>query len=300
MSLTSKTIENNQLSSISRFFSASVIRELARNGRSPLFARLAQDSSLVEISTLQDPVRNLFNLAFSILKKKNYRNEYIYKAAIAHKVLLGKHSLQTATMINEFRVGNNKADTVIFNGTSTVYEIKSERDTLVRLEQQMSSYQKVFAKVNIITGDNHLNVVLATAPQNIGVLLLSDRFQISTVREATDYHDKTSQEEIFNSIQLIEAKKILSNYGIVIPKLPNTKIYQALKSEFIQLTPAEAHNGMVQVLGKTRSQLPLADLLKALPLSLQTAALSVSLRKQDYARLLEAIDTPIYDALKWK
>lgn len=45
---------------------------------------------------------------------------------IANKILLGKHSLNTSHMLSEFRVGYNKADVVIINGTSSVYEIKSE------------------------------------------------------------------------------------------------------------------------------------------------------------------------------
>jgi len=299
MPLASKMLENSQLSAVSRLFSASLMRELARTGRSPLFARLANESSLLEITAPNEPVRNLFDSAFSLLKRKNYRHEYIYKAAIAHKVLLGKHSLQTAVMLNEFRVGENKADSVIFNGTSTVYEIKSERDSLARLSKQISSYQKVFAKVNIITGENHLVAVLASVPQNVGVLLLTDRFQISTIREAIDSTDRTIPEVIFDSIQLSEAKKILKTRGFETPALPNTQMYQALQKQFVTLTPSEAHDGMVQVLRNTRSLLPLAEFIKKLPHSIQAAALSTPLRKQDRVRFLDAMDTPISEALKW-
>lgn len=300
MSLASKVLENSQLSAVSRLFSASLMRELARTGRSPLFARLASESSLLDITAHDEPVRNLFDSAFSLLKRKNYRHEYIYKAAIAHKVLLGRHSLQTAVMLNEFRVGENKADSVIFNGTSTVYEIKSERDSLTRLSKQISSYRKVFAKVNIITGENHLDAVLASVPENIGVLLLTDRYQISTIREAVDSTDQTNPEVIFDSIQLGEAKKILKTMGFEIPALPNTQMHQALQNQFVTLSPSEAHDGMVQVLRKTRSLLPLAEFIKKLPHSIQAAALSTPLRKRDHERFLNAMDTPISEALQWK
>ncbi|MFI3155852.1 MAG: sce7726 family protein [Methylococcaceae bacterium] len=292
-------LETNQLSSISRLFSPSLIRELARKGRSPIFARLATETPLLEFSSPQAPVRNLFDSAFSLLKRKNYRHEYIYKAAITHKVLLGIHSLQTAVMLNEFRVGVSKADTVILNGTSTVYEIKSERDSLNRLEQQISSYQRVFAKVNVITGDNHLKVVLTKVPQEVGVLLLTNRFQISTIREAVDCRDQIISEAVFDSIQLNEAKQILKKMGIEIPKLPNTQMHQALRNQFVTLSPIDAHNGMVNTLRITRSLLPLANFVKSLPYSLQAVALSTPLRKQDHARLLNAMDTPINEALKW-
>ena len=299
MSTANKALENQQLSAISRLFSPSLIRELARKGQSPLFARLANEAYSLKLVTPHDLVRNLFDSAFALLKKKCHRHEYIYKAAITHKILLGTHSLQTAVMLNEFRAGKSKADSVILNGTSTVYEIKSERDSLTRLAQQLDSYRKVFAKVNVITGENHLDSVLTMAPQDVGVLLLTDRFQISTIREAIEAPERTEPGEIFDAIQLQEATTILINNGFEIPRLPNTKMYGALREQFITLSPVTAHEGMVQVLRSTRSLLPLSELLGQLPNSLQAAALSTSLRKQDHVKLVHALDTPISKALKW-
>jgi hypothetical protein len=121
-----------QLAAISRLFSSSVLRELARRGRSPLFARLAKQSRLLTPIPAATYVHSLFDAAFALLKREGYRHEYIYKAAITHNILLGKYSLRTASMLNEFRVGECKADIAIFNGTATVYEVKSERDSLTR------------------------------------------------------------------------------------------------------------------------------------------------------------------------
>src|SRR6267154_2290198 len=128
-----------QLAAISRLFSSSVIREMARKGKSPLFARLASQSLLPSSLPERTPVQDFFEAAFSLLKREGYRHEYIYKAALVNKILLGKHSLQTASMLNEFRVGECKADLAILNGTATVYEVKSERDSLVRLRKQITA-----------------------------------------------------------------------------------------------------------------------------------------------------------------
>src|SRR6266568_1535168 len=117
-------LATDQLAAISRLFSSSVVHEMARKGRSPLFARLVSQSQLLGSISLSERVYTLFDAAFSLLKREGYRHEYIYKAALTHKILLGKHSLQTASMINEFRVGDCKADVAILNGTATVYEVK--------------------------------------------------------------------------------------------------------------------------------------------------------------------------------
>ena len=83
--------------------------------------------------------------------KKNYKCEYVYKNTIVNKILLGRHSLNTSTLISELNVGKSKADIVIFNGTSTVYEIKTELDSLNRLEAQLEDYLKCFDKIYVIT-----------------------------------------------------------------------------------------------------------------------------------------------------
>lgn len=300
MSSAYKVLEAQQLSAVSRLFSAGLVRELAKKGKSSLFAGLAEELSTLDLVRLDDSVSCLFDAAFSLLKRKKYRHEYVYKAAIAHKMLLGTYSLKTAVMLNEFRACNNKADSVILNGTSTVYEVKSERDSLSRLEEQVSSYRKIFANVNVITAEKHLDAVFDSIPEDVGIMLLSDRYQITTVRKSLDLPQRTSSKAIFEAIQQREAKKILGMYGFELPDLPNTQMYSALQKQFITLESAKAHEGMVKVLKTTRSLLPLAELLIKIPVSLQPAVLSTSLHKGDHNKLVQALATPIHKALKWR
>ncbi|MGC3981408.1 MAG: sce7726 family protein [Steroidobacteraceae bacterium] len=290
---------SEQLAAISRLFSSSVIREMARKGKSPLFARLAQQSNLLSSLSTSQCVYSLFDAAFSLLKREGYRHEYVYKAALTHRILLGKHSLHTASMLNEFRVGECKADLAILNGTATVYEVKSERDSLSRLERQVAAYARVFAKVYVIAGENHVDAVMNTVPEEVGVMRLSSRYQISTLREAADLPERTSPAAIFDSIRTLEAKMILQSLGISVPKVPNTELNGVLKKLFVTLDPCEAHAGMVKVLKKTRDLLPLSHLVDQLPHSLQTAALSIPLRKIDHTRLVSAVNTCLKDAMEW-
>src|SRR5215216_2008453 len=114
-----------------------VFRELATKGKSAAFTRLIREADVLPRRTDGMRVGEVFEAAFQILKQSGLRDEYIYKAALTHRVLMGRHSLRTACMLSEFRVGRSKADIVILNGTTTVYEIKSERDSLSRLERQI-------------------------------------------------------------------------------------------------------------------------------------------------------------------
>jgi hypothetical protein len=286
-----------QLAALSRLFSSSVIQELARRGRSPLFTRLAKQSQLSASLSGSECVHALFDAAFQVLKRQGCRDEYVYKAALVRKILLGRHSLQTASMLNEFRVGGCKADLVILNGTATAYEVKSERDSLTRLQRQIAAYTTVFSRVYVITAETHVSSVMNSLPAEIGVLQLKSRHHISTLREAADNPEHTCPAAIFDSIRNSEARLILQAHGIAIPEVPNTQERALLRRMFATLKGREAHEGMVQVLKKTRNLLRLSDLVAQLPDSLHTAALSVPLRKLDHARLVMAVNTPLKDAM---
>ena len=290
---------NIQASAVSRFFSRSLIKELAKNGRSPLFARLLQESGVDRHLLSDDTVGSAFERAFSFLRQTDFRHEYVYKAALTHKVLLGTHSLNTASMLTEFRVGKCKADVVILNGTGTVYEIKSERDSLSRLDRQIADYRKVFASVNVIVGEKHISNVIASVPDDVGVLELSGRYQIRTIRAAQDAPERTESASIFDVITAREAGLILTELGVHVPDVPNTQRYQAYLRKFQDIAPEEAHRLMVKVLKKTRKLTHLAPVVENLPVSLQSVALSTRLSRVEFEKLFQALDVPVNEAREW-
>ena len=272
---------------------------MSRFGFSPLFARIAREAGFSVAKSHNYYVSQFCDCIFDLLKNSGVRNEYVYKSAITHRVLLGTHSLKTASMITEFRVGKCKADVAILNGTATAYEIKSERDSLSRLEQQLCAYRRVFPKVYVISGENHLDDVLSSVPPNVGVMKLSSRYQISTVREAKNDPERISSEDIFSSLRTSEAKQLLRWAKVPVPDVPNTKMHEALRKQIQALAPMDVHRGMVAVLKRSRSLLPLADLIADLPPSLQSAALTSPLRKADHQRLVKAVNTPLDEAFGW-
>jgi len=290
---------SEQFVAMSRLFSSTVIREMARRGRSPLFARLARETALVDWVSARSPVHRFFDKAFSLLKQEGVRDEYIYKAVLMHRILLGKYSLRSACMLNEFRVGECKADIVILNGTATVYEVKSERDSLQRLQRQLAAYLTVFAQVYVIAAEDHILGVESLVPEDVGILRLSPSNRILTVREAIDRPERTSSAAIFESLRTQEARQLLISHGITVPDVPNTALRATLKNLFVKLDPNKAHQGMVKVLKETRNLVSLSALVTQLPKSLQAAALSVPLRKADHARLVEAVQTRMEVAMNW-
>lgn len=290
-----------QLSALSRLFSASVLREMSKKGYSPLFTRLLVDSALLAQTSLSmvGDVRAVYEAAFAILRQLGFRDEYVYRAALTHKLLLGVHTLNTASMLTEFRVGASRADVVILNGTSTVYEIKSERDSLVRLTGQLVDYRKVFAKIYVIAAESHVQDVLENTSDDIGVLSLGRRWRISTKRKAIERPDLICPVAIFESIRSTEAAAILQSLEIPVPDVPNTRLHGAMREHFAHLDPERVHQQMVQILKKTRKLVSLQSLVDQMPQSLQPAVLTTHFRCSDHQRLISAINTPLDQALNW-
>lgn len=66
--------------------------------------------------------------------------------------------------------GSFKIDVAVINGSLVGYEIKSEQDTLYRLDAQMNAYNKVFDYINIIVNDKHLKAIEDKVPIYWGII----------------------------------------------------------------------------------------------------------------------------------
>ncbi len=294
-----RSLNASQVAALARMFSARVVQDIARTGKSALLGRLVAEAPIVESLSPNDPIRNLFEVAFSILRFRHYRNEYTYKAAITKKILLGRYSMRTSVMLTEFRVGDRKADMVILNGSSASFEIKSERDKLDKLPEQIDAYLKVFSNANVVASEHHVDSVLGLVPREVGVLILTDRFQISTIRRGVDDPKRINPSILFESLRLLESRKILKLLGHNLPRVPNTQERALLYDRFRQLRPQQAHKCMLAVLKSTRSMSSLSHLVEELPMPLQALCISTPLRKQDHSRLLATLDAPMRRVFSW-
>ncbi len=282
---------------LARFFSSGVLRELARTGHSPIASRLSSQHHLLDAYDTEMTVGEFYDAIFDRLIRE-YRHEYIYKNAIAEKILLGKHSLNTASMLTEFRSDNCMADAVVLNGTSHVYEIKSEMDSFERIDRQLDAYRKVFDFITVITTERLYQAVAARVPQEIGVMVLAEgkyQFKVNECRrEAGSNKKNVDPAVIFNSLQRQEYLKIIKDFfGESLSHVPNTLIHGEAKKFFERLSPEIAHDSMVEVL-KTRKQTTrLADFIMKVPHSLKAASLSVRLTNLERTRLTDLLNQSI-------
>ncbi|MBI9089415.1 MAG: sce7726 family protein [Desulfobacterium sp.] len=254
------TIDNKYNPYLARIFSSNVISELIKKGRSDYVSDIINSSGYIKQLDKENCLKDFFEKLYNHLSR-TYRNEYIYKNAIANKILLGKHSLNTSFMLMEFRVANCKADTVILNGTSNAYEIKTELDSLDRLKRQISAYEKVFDMVHVIAAPSQIEKVTESVGPHVGLMELSHRNTIKSVRKALSGKANTCPDVIFESLRKPEYISIIKNKFGYIPDVPNTQIHRECKKRFSRLSPDEAHDAMVTVLKKRGSNKLLKDFI---------------------------------------
>ncbi|ABI71497.1 sce7726 family protein [Shewanella frigidimarina] len=256
----------------SKMFSSNHLVRLASGDFSFLY-RIANEYLMVEPSTIS--IVDVFEETYATLDK-HYRYEYFYKNTIANNRLLGRHSLRTAAMITEFRVGKNIADCVIFNGSSTCYEIKTEFDSLSRLDAQLESYLKLFDNTYVVSDSKFLSTLNAMIPKDVGIIELSKRGYLSTVREANDLsHVPISVDLIMNSMRAVEYMALTDSIFGFIPDVGNIKIYSECRLLLETVDPCKLREHFRIVMKRMRSNNE--KVLTAFPRSLTNAGVSYKL-----------------------
>jgi len=281
-------ITNKSIIDLSKIFSPTILKELCSTGNSKKLRKILDELNLLYQVDLKKNLESFFNDVYKVLLK-NYRNEYIYRNIIIKKILLGIHSLNTAHLINECRVGNSKADCVILNGTSTVYEIKTQFDTFSRLHSQLDDYKKAFEYVYIVVPIETLKKLEGyNLDENIGIMVLNKNSTISKTRLAKSNKNYFNKETIFDILRKNEYIEIISKY-YEIPSIPNTKIYTYCKRLFTELDIELIHAELVQILKKR----DVSDLQKKVilnvPDSLKALSMQTKLTDKEKNNLLELL-----------
>lgn len=276
--------------SLAQIFSAPIFREVARHGTNQyFFDKLKKYQPHFQVQE-GDSIKNVIWNAYGYLSQ-NYRNEYVYKNTILNKILLGKHNINTATLINEFRVGKSIADIVILNGTSTVYEIKTELDSPEKLIKQIIDYRKVFAKIYLVThhtiADKYLSLIKNSS---VGLLSLTGRFSLATIKEAEVDYSGICNETVIKSLRKTEYAAILTEHFGLLPQVPNIKFFSACRDLISTLDKETLHAHMLLQLRKRNlkeGNILASDLL---PTELKHICLCIDPDKNEYNNLLRFIN----------
>jgi len=122
-------------------------------------------------------------------------------------------------VIEEFSIygGANRADVAALNGISHGYEIKSDRDTLERLPQQVSAYGAIFERATLVSGERHLKAARKILPKWWGIVEVvscpDGRSTLERIRESKP-NPKPHPESIAALLWRSEALELLTRLGL--------------------------------------------------------------------------------------
>jgi hypothetical protein len=224
---------------------------------------------------------------------KTYQNEYIFKNAIANKVLLGRHSVNSSSLYTELRIGASKADVVIFNGTSHVYEIKTKYDSFDRLENQLKNYKDFFEYINIVTVESKVNALKSLVDEDVGILVLTSQYTLSTIRKATSNKKNIKKSVLFDVLKKDEYLSIIKNHYGHIPNVPNTQIFSKSKELFEMLDIQIAHKEVLKALKQRKSHKNLRQNIKKFPSALRVEILNSNFNIKTQDKILELLNTTL-------
>jgi len=221
----------------------------------------------------------------------DYRSEYVYKNAIAEKIVKGKHKLSENCFYDtEFRVNGSIADVIISNGTTSVYEIKTEYDSLMRLFNQLNDYSKAFDKVYVVIPEHKFENWSEHIEPEYGIVTLSKNYTLKYKREASSNIHRFDKSIIFSCLRRDEYIEIFREGTNTIDlKIKPVDLKKVCKEYFLTLSNEEAHNHFNKCLKRRNLERDIFSLSGCIPKSLTSVVLTTSLSKKRKELLVDAL-----------
>lgn len=272
-------MNNNLL--LNRVFTQNTLNELVKNGESSTLDIVSERY----LENINESVKVTIKDMYDFLNK-NYRNEYFYKNTLLNKLLLGRHSINTTVALSEIWLNRSKADFVLINGKAVVYEIKTELDTLDRLNGQISDYYQVFDHVEIITGESHKDKVLEIyGNTTVGVSVLTKRNTINQVRKPAVNRESLNYKSIYKLLRKEEQETILNKFYSELPEVDQFSRYSFYFELFQKIPIDDLYDAMIKVLKNRSSIKQYSKFFLDMPYELKSLLYFSTLKEKDYKKL---------------
>jgi len=108
----------------------------------------------------------------------------------------------------ELCIGKSRADAILVRENKIVgFEIKSDKDNLLRLEAQMKDYTRFCDECYIVTGDKHLEEIPLVVPEFYGIIRIyldeDEQARLEVVREAAKDPKESKRRKIKHQMSLL-------------------------------------------------------------------------------------------------
>lgn len=108
----------------------------------------------------------------------------------------------------ELCIGKSRADAILVRENRIVgFEIKSDKDNLLRLENQMKDYTRFCDECYIVTGDKHLEEIPLVVPEFYGIIRIyldeDEQARLEVVRGAAKDPKESKRRKIKHQMSLL-------------------------------------------------------------------------------------------------
>lgn len=284
---------DSDLRALAAAFSPAVFKALAKAEVGPAAERV---SRLLE---RDEPTSTVLADAFEAAHARllsSYPSEYAFKNEIVSRVIVGKHSPSTASALLEQPMGSSVADLLILNGTSTVYEVKTDLDSFARLPVQLADYSRHAEYVYVVVSERRAQSAERIVPRSVGILALRRRGSLSVVRSATSNLANLLHADLFRLLRTSEAKSLIfkqtGHKSVAASGFARAEMYEI----FAMLSCEQAHNATIEELkGRSLSARRLIrnssfpPSLRALAYGSELSAIGTARVEQRLAQSVEAV-----------
>lgn len=260
-------------------FSAPVARELSKPHPAEwAHERVAPVAALVDDSA---PLSEAFETAYGLLAAE-YRCEYVYKTSLINELAAASPS---AHAIPGLPVCMSIADVVVADESASAFEIKTDLDSLARLDLQVFSYSRCFEYVQVVTSGAKAPKVLSAVPDHVGVLAVDDSGALEPVRAAIGGYSRLDIGSLFRVLRRDERLAVLNRHIGYSADVPNALLYRRTAELFMQIPIEEVYCDFVAQLRGRDARNRAAARQAGLPSSLVAAAAGLKLSGIAWRRL---------------
>lgn len=174
---------------------------------------------------------------------------------------------QGAAFVSELFIDSfaRRADLVMANGKLAAFEIKSERDSLDRLDGQLDTYLRLFEHVTVVCASRHVQGVQARIRDGVGIWQLTEQGTFKIVRRGRALPQK-SRASWLSFLPVAELRSLMVSHGLI---QTGTRDVLENRAEDIAVTSIRAH---VLAYFKTRRESAIARRKAMRPSCLHTTA----------------------------
>jgi len=167
-------------------------------------------------------------------------NDSDIRGSLHRKVLRKHHARDNTLVVDELGLnhGRCRADVAVINGHLIGFEIKSDEDTLARLEEQISAYDATFDRSTAVVGCRHVGKAKVMLPPWWGIMLARrgprGAVRFERIRHATR-NDSVDPFSVARLLWRDEAEAILA--GGDVPRKVLRQPRAVLYKELVKMLP---------------------------------------------------------------